>query len=73
MEQAARGSRRTDVEVRRRAHPQHPVLRIITIVGCLLPSLLRLLGASPGLVVRLPSAATAVPLLIFNPMYPQSR
>lgn len=46
---------------------------IITIVGCLLPPLLRLLGVSPGLAVRLPSAVTAVPLLIFNAIYPRIR
>ena len=46
---------------------------IITIIGCLLPPLLRLLSAPPALVVRLPSVATAVPLLIFNLMYPRIR
>jgi hypothetical protein len=46
---------------------------VITISGCLLPTLLWLLGLSTEPAVRLSSGITAVPLLIFIALYPKVR
>jgi hypothetical protein len=48
-------------------------LGMIVIVGCLLPPMLRLLGAGPGLTFRLPSLLTAVAVLAFCIIYPTAR
>jgi hypothetical protein len=48
-------------------------LGMIVIVGCLLPPLLRLMGAGPGLTFRLPSLLTAVAVLVFCIIYPKAR
>lgn len=48
-------------------------LGVTAIVGCLLPPLLALLGAGPDLTVRVSSLTIAVPMLVFNVLYPRSR
>jgi hypothetical protein len=48
-------------------------LGMVVILGCLLPPLVRLLGGGAGLSSRLPSLATAVPIVVFNIVYPKAR
>lgn len=48
-------------------------LGVTTIVGCLLPPLLGLLGAGADLTVRVSGLTVAVPMLVFSVLYPKSR